>query len=168
VRFAEPGDLSAFEEMLRTYLKEQEASSPVRLTRKTVDWYRNLAHSYLKGSLFGTLVLGEVESEVGPQVVGFALAGEDLGQPRVDTTLGKVAVVWLVWVAPEHRKSLAALGMLLFGRPKLLELGFETAVMDVRENNPEGKALTLAFGAHPEEMVYHFPLKEEPRGQRPA
>jgi hypothetical protein len=99
-------------------------------------------------------------------VKGFALAGEDFGQPRLDTTWGKSAVVWLVWVDPTSRKNGAGLGMLTFGRPRLLELGFEVAVMSVRHPNLEGQALTLAFGAEPEECSYVFRLKEEPHGQR--
>jgi len=166
MRLAALTDLPVFEVMLRAYLAEQEeAGSPVRLTRRTLDWYRDLARAYLRGSLFGVLVLSEAEGPVGPQPVGFALAGEDLGEPRVDTTIGRTAVVWLTWVAPEHRKGERALSMLRFGRPTLLEQGFEVASMSVREDNPQGHALCLAFGAESVERLYRFPLKEEPRGR---
>jgi len=166
MRLAGLNDLPVFEQMLRAYLAEQEdAGSPVRLTRRTVDWYRDLARAYVRGSLFGVLVLSEVEGPVGPQPVGFALAGEDLGEPRVDTMLGRTAVVWLTWVAPAHRKDGRALDMLIWGRPTLLEQGFEVASMSVREDNTQGHALCLAFGAEPVERLYRFPLKEEPRGR---
>jgi len=161
-RFATLDDMPAFETMLRAYLMEQEAhGSPVQCTRKTFNFYRDLAHFYLKGTLFGVLVLTEEEG-----VKGFALAGEDFGQPRLDTTWGKSAVVWLVWVDPTVRKTGAGLGMLTFGRSRLLELGFEVAVMSVRNQNLEGQALTLSFGAAHEESSYIFSLKEEPHGQR--
>jgi ribosomal protein S18 acetylase RimI-like enzyme len=162
-RLATPADLPAWEDRLRAYLLEQEKSSPVRLTRRTLDWYRNLAHSYLKGSLFGVLVLAMKEAEM----TGFALGGEDPGTPHLDTNLGRQAVVWLVWVDPAHRQSGLGLGMLSFGRPHLVELGFETAVMSVRAANAEGVRLTEAFGARLEELIYLFPLREEPHhGQR--
>lgn len=162
-RHALPEHLPALEEMIRSYLLEQAtAGSPTRVTRRTVDWYRDLARSYLRGSLFGSVVVAEVEGPAGPQVVGFAMAGEDLGTPRVDTDLGKVAVVWLVWVRPEHRKLGTALSMLSYGRPRLVEQGFVTAAMGVRTGNSESHALCRAYGAQPEETVYHAPLNKEP------
>lgn len=163
-RFAQPGpDLQVFEEMLRRYLAEQQAAGgAVQLTRKTVDWYRDLARIYVHGSGFGVVVFAEEDGPVGRQPVGFAMAGEDLGIPRIDTTLGKVATVWITWVDPTRRKTGAGLGMLLFGRPRLLELGFETAAMSVREENTEGLALCHAFGAQPVERFLRFRLEEEP------
>jgi len=166
MRLATLEDLPQVELMLRGYLAEQEGDgSPVLLTRKTLDWYRDLARSYLAGSQFGVVVLGEVESEAGPEVVGFALSGES-GPPHLDTNLGKVAIVWIDWVTGEHRKSGVGLGMLLFGWPSLVEMGFDTAMMSVREGNPGGAALCRAFGAFPVEQHFHYPLKETPRGIR--
>lgn len=171
-RFAGPDDLPAVEEMLRSFLLEQAtAGSAVQVTRRTVDWHRDLARSYVRGSLFGVVVLAEVQVPGGPdsdqpcpwKVVGFVLAGEDLGQPRLDTSWGRQAVVWGAWVAPSHRKLGTALAMLSWGRPQLVEQGFATAVMSVREENAEGDALTRAFGARPVERVFRFALSEEPR-----
>lgn len=167
MRFATEEDLPRIETMLRSYLQEEEdRGSPVRFTRKTLDWYRDLARAYVLGGAFGVVVLGEVDSEAGTEVAGFALSGEDPGVPRWDHSLGRVAVVWIAWVAREHRKSGIGLRMLHFGRPRLLELGFETAVMSVRTGNAEGQALTLGFGAGPAEAAYHFRLEEEPHGAR--
>lgn len=156
MRLGTPEDLPAFEAMLRLYLLEQaSAGSPVQVTRRTVDWYRDLARSYLQGSMFGVLVLA-----LGPEgnPVGFALAGEDLGTPRLDTTLGRTAVVWLAWVQPQLRKGGTALSMLHWGQPRLRDLGFRTAVMTVREGNAEGEALTRAFGAKPAERMFSCAL----------
>lgn len=151
--------------MLRHYLSEQEKVGTVRLTRRTLDVYRDIGRSYTSGGLFGTLVFAERDSGVGPQPFGFALAGEDFTGLRLDTTLGRVAFVWLVWVTPSERQTGAGLAMLLFGRPRLLELGFETASLGVREGNTEGHALSRAFGATVNERQYLFPLKEAPGGR---
>ena len=166
--FATTKELPAIERMIRLYLAEQEDSgSPVQLTKRTVDAYRLLASSYLVGSLFGVVVLAYVETaEAAPELVGFALAGEEISPLAFDTTLGRVAFVWQVWVAPEHRKAGAGLGMLTFGRPRLLELGFQTASMSVRAENQESRALCEAFGAKLVELNLHYPLKEEPHGRR--
>lgn len=159
LRFGTVLDLPAFEEMLRSFLLEQAgAGSPIQVTRRTVDWYRDLAHSYLKGGLFGGLALAEAEGPVGPQPVGFVLWGEDPGVPRLDTDLGRVAVVWLIWVRPEHRKLSTALRLLHFGEPEAVKLGFKTALMNIRTDNTEGQALARAFGARPVEMVLRWGL----------
>lgn len=159
-RLALSSDLGAFEEMLRAFLLEQAAAgSTVQVTRRTVDWYRDLARSYVLGSLFGVLVLAE---EGAP--VGFALAGEDLGQPRLDSDLGRQAAVWAVWVNPAHRKHGTGLAMLSFGRPLLVDQGFQTAVTSVREGNVEGDALTRGFGARPMEQLFRVALREDSDG----
>ena len=166
--FATTKELPAIERMIRLYLAEQEDNgSPVQLTKRTVDAYRLLASSYLVGSLFGVVVLAILETaEAAPETVGFALAGEDIGLPRFDTSLGRLAQVWIDFVEPAYRKSGAGIGMLLFGRSRLLELGFETAAMSVREGNTAGRALTEAYGSRFVERLYHFSLKEEPNGRK--
>jgi hypothetical protein len=147
--------------MLRTYFLEQRAmGSPVLVTQRTLDFYRGLARSYIGGSLFGGLALA------GEPAHAFLLGGEDPGQPPLDLDLGRVAMVWLIWVAPEHRQTRLALDLLSWGRHRLLEWGFETALMCVRDDNVAGLALTHAFGARPEERIYRFPLREEPGGVR--
>lgn len=166
MRFGDPEDFPRFEAMLRLYLaEEEERGSPVRFTHRTLNWYRELGRSYLWGQAHGVIVFGEVESEAGKEVAGFALSGESHDSPW-DHNLGRIAVVWIVWVATEHRKSGIASTMLRFGRSRLVEMGFETAVMSVRYGNQEGQGLTLGFGAGAAEAAYHFRLEEEPRGAR--
>ena len=153
-RLGIPADLPAFEVMLRRYLLEQRKDgSPVRVTKKTVDFYRELADSYLRGSLFGGLVL----AEEGGQLAGFVLGGEDTGGgSRLDTDLGRVLIVWAIWVEKTHRKVGTALTMLRFAQLKSLELGFEVAVMSVREENKQGLALVRAMGVQPVERIFTF------------
>lgn len=166
-RFASAEDLPIFEKMLRAYLlEESETGSRMLFTRRTMDWYRTLGRSYVLGALFGSIVLAVVESEVGSQVVGFVLEGEDEGEPRLDTNLGRRAQMWIVWVDPAHRRAGAALDMLRFGCPRLVELGFETMGMGTREENSGAQALAKALGAQPTERLYFLPLKEEPNGRR--
>jgi ribosomal protein S18 acetylase RimI-like enzyme len=167
MRLAVMEDWPQVELMLRGYLQEQEdVGGNVLFTRRTLDRYRDLARQYLQGHLFGIVVLGETESEAGSEVVGFTLAGEDGGTPAVDLTHGRSAVVWIAWVAREHRKSGIGLGMLLYGWPSLVEMGFQTALMAVREGNPQGEALCHAFGAKPMERSFSYELKETPHGLR--
>jgi hypothetical protein len=167
-RFAGPGpDLSAFDEMLRRYLMEEaKAGSPVRMTRRTLDFYRDLARGYLIGAEAGLLVFAEDETAVWPQPTGFTLAGAGPWLTWIDTEHGKTATVWITWMEPRFRKKGAALGMLAFGEPKLLDLGFEVAAMSVREENPSGQKLSLAFGAQPIERFYHYALGVTEHGRR--
>ena len=171
-RFAERfADLAEFDRMLRSYLREEEnRGSPVKFTVQTLDSYRKLAGAYLRGSLAGVIVFAEEDGKT----VGFALAGEDTASSGIETTLGRVAFVWIAWVEESHRKAGVGLSMLKYGRPRLLDLGFQTASMNTREGNPEGEALCAAYGAQEVERVYHVPLAREPGhgqridGQRPA
>lgn len=162
MRFAGIEDFQVVSNMIREFLMEQaKDGSPVLVSRRTVETYRDLARCYITGSLAGVVVLaGNTEP------TGFVLAGEDSGLPRLDTNLGRIAVVWAVWMRPDSRKQTNALKMLLFGKPKLFEMGFDLAYMAVRETNRAGLALTESFGAHPAERIFHFPLKEKPLGQR--
>lgn len=159
-RLAAPGDLPAFDAMLRLYLIEHtgEPASRVLLTPRTVDYHRNLARYYLAGNLFGIVTLAE-EAEA---PVGFALIGEETGRVALDTRWGKAASVWAAWVTPALRQAGVALSMLSFSRDRLLEMGFEVVFMSVVEANKAGQALSLAFGAVPLERVYYYPLKERP------
>lgn len=167
-RFATAGpDLSCFDELLRRYLMEEsKAGSPVRMTRRTLDFYRDLARGYLIGAESGVLVFAGEDSAVGPQPVGFALAGGSPFFPWIDTEYGKTATVWIAWMEPRFRQKGTALGMLAFGEPQLLEMGFEVAAMSVREENPSGQALSLAFGAKPIERFYHYTLGGTEHGRR--
>lgn len=152
-RLAVAADLPVIEEMLRSFLLEQLAQgSPVQVTRRTMTWYRDLVRSYVRGSLFGVVVLA-LEGE---QPVGLAVAGEDVGEPRLDTSYGRTAVVWGAWVEPAHRKQGTALAMLSYGQPFLMEQGFVGAVMSAREDNREAEALISSFGAHLVERIYRF------------
>ena len=145
--------------MLRLYLAEQQAAGdPVLLTTRSVDGFRALASSYLTGSLFGIVVLAETPK--GP--AGFVLVGEQPGQPMLDTTLGRVANVWIAWTPQDRRKGGVALAMLSFGRPYLVEMGFKTASMSVRADNERGRRLSESFGAVLAEHFYTFPLAEQP------
>lgn len=151
MRLATFNDTPAVVGMLRRFLAEQEdLGSPVRLTTRTLDEYRDLARSYMMGSRFGLVVL---------DTHGMVIIGEDTGAPRFDTTLGKLAVVWIAYVVPEARDKKLALSMLHFALPHVRDLGFDTAVMGVREGNAAGRALTEGFGAQLTERIYHYSLK---------
>lgn len=159
---ATPADIPRLTEATRQYLTEQaKLGGTVLLTPRTLDFYRDLLRSYLMGSLFGTVVIAEDPDR---HLAGFALAGEPTSPPSIDTSYGKMLVVWLVWVAPEHRQSGLGLKMLLYGQPYAVSQGFETAVMHVREGNPMGQGLTESFGATPHEQAYLFDLSR-PGGQ---
>jgi GNAT superfamily N-acetyltransferase len=163
-RLATMADLETVIVMLRSYLREQQmGGSPVLFTRQTLDVYRDMARCYLSGLMEGLVVLAEDEGEV----VGFALSGEEMAPPALETDLGRMAQVWLVWVDPTYRKTGAALGMLSWGRPHLLERGFERACMCIRKGNDLGEKLTLSYGARPVERMYHFDLQKEPRHGQP-
>jgi len=171
-RFAERfQDLAPFDAMLRAYLREEEnLGSPVRLTVQTLDSYRKLAGAYVRGAMAGVIVFAEEDG----RPVGFAMAGEDTAASGIETTLGRVAFVWIAWVEEAHRKAGVGLSMLKYGRPRLLDLGFQTASMNTREGNSVGEALCAAYGAREVERVYHVPLAREPGhgqwidGERPA
>lgn len=151
MRFATVEDYPAVVEMIRAFLAEQEEQgSPVPLTARNLDVYRSLAWSYLTGLRFGVVVLDDD---------GFGIAGED-GPGRFETSHGKTATIWLIWVRASGRKSHKAMEMLRFGIPRMLEFGFERVVMSVRDGNEAGRMLTEGFGAKLIERVYEHSLKE--------
>ena len=160
-RLAQYADLGAVESMLRYYLQEQWTSGdPIVPSNRSVQVFQDLARSYINGSGFGVVVLAHEPGQEAP--VGFVLAGEHPGATVFDTVLGKVAVIWIAWTHPAHRKAGLGLGMLSFVRPHLVGMGFLTATMTVRDGNEMGNAISLAFGAKPTERVYFYTLPEEP------
>jgi ribosomal protein S18 acetylase RimI-like enzyme len=163
LRFATLEDFPDIERLLRLYLAEQEdGGSVVRFTLRTLDAHRDMIRQYLTGQMLGIVRIAEDEEG---NAVGFGYAGEDHGPCPYDTTLGKVANVWVMWVAEGHRKQGAALEMLTSSQERFAELGFDTAMMTVREGNEEGLQLSLAFGAQPLERILYF-RRGEPYGQR--
>jgi GNAT superfamily N-acetyltransferase len=152
VRLAGSEDLTQLGQLIRAYLREQAAEGgPVRFTQTSLDWYRNLARSYLLGSLFGAVTIAEGGA-------GFAMGGEDPGTPRLDTDHGRTAVVWIAYVEPAYRKTGLAIALLACGLPKIVEMGFKTAMMGVLEGNQAGHGLCRAFGAELTERSYRFTL----------
>jgi len=162
MRIAGPEDFPAFDTMLRSFLGEQETREGCRMlfTRRTLERYRELARGYLSGQRFGGVVLGEIETEAGHELAGFALCGEDDGPTAVDMTFGKIAILWMVWISPEHRKSGLGFAMLQYALPTLVEMHFDTVLMSVREGNAEGDALRRAMGALPMERCFSYAVKE--------
>jgi len=151
-RLATPEDLPVVTTMIREFLLEQHKDgSPVLVSRLSVEFYRDLARSYVTGSLAGVVALDDT---------GFAMMGEDWGLPRIDSSLGRAAIVWCVWVTPSERRHHRMLELLRFAEGQLQELGFELGVMHVREANTAGRALSEAFGATLVERVYHYDLSK--------
>ena len=134
--------------------------SHVTVCRQNLNVYRDLARSYLKGSLFGVAVLAEQAGEL----VGFGLAGEDWDEPRLDLDVGKIVHIWILWVREDFRRSGLGLEILNAGLPTILDMGFETAHMTVLNDNLGGDGISLAFGAQPAERVYLCPLGDRKHG----
>ena len=158
-RLATRDDWPRIDPLLRAFLVEHRlGGSAAVVSARNVENYRRLAEDYLHGRIPGVVVLAHEDN----RLVGFALAGEPQAPGWLELDGGKTAVVWIAYVDPAYRKKGVALGMLVWGRPHLLELGFETATMGVREDNEVALALCRAFGARASERLLRFPLNEEP------
>jgi hypothetical protein len=63
-------------------------------------------------------------------------------------------------MSPDYRRSGLMMKMLVFGQPYAVAMGFETAVMSVREGNPMGLGLAEAFGSTLNERSLVFDLSQ--------
>ncbi len=161
IRLATTADRASIDTMIRLYLVEQrQIGNPVQVTRQTVSAYRDLSEHYLTGRIPGLVI---VASEEDGTLCGLVLAGDLVNPMGIESDYGRQAVVSLAWVQQTHRKTRLGLEMLVWGRPLLVELGFDTATMAIREGNEAGMALARSFGAVPSETLLTYPLREETR-----
>lgn len=163
MRLATLKDFPVFDAMLRLALAEQEATpgTSTLFTRRTLERYRELARDYMSGRSFGSVALGEIETEQGSEIVGFSLCGEDRGPTEVDLRLGKIAIGWLIWTRPEHRHSGMGLAMLLCNVAQCREMGFDTMLCSIREGNVAMDAIAKTISAVPTEHTFAYRLTQE-------
>lgn len=127
-----------FLELWLEYLKEQhELGSAVLPSYHNALQYGSLLDSYLRGSLFGFGLMG-----LDPSPCACLLIGEspDNGL-SLETTRGRSAILWGVYVLPSHRRRGYARQIQDYGVPLVKELGFKTILSDVLYNEAaEGNA----------------------------
>lgn len=162
-RLAALGDLPFLAQANWAWLQEQAASGgPLVPSVRSQRVHMDLVESYLRGEREGIAILAEKAGHP----LGATFAGEPWSAGSYETRYGRVATVWLVWVAPEARRAGVGLAMLAWGRPHLLMRGFESAACTTLVGGTGGPELAQAYGIRPIETLYHISLKEEPRGQR--
>jgi ribosomal protein S18 acetylase RimI-like enzyme len=143
IRHATMQDRTRFLQLWGAHILEQEKDGS-KLLATTANLYKFLDYfeSYIQGSLFGIVSIAEVDGES----VGVCMAGEFAQEDTWDTTLGKLANLWGVYVEPEHRGK--GLGVKLFATvlERGRELGFDAVETYVRVDNEHGQRVAKAFG----------------------
>jgi ribosomal protein S18 acetylase RimI-like enzyme len=140
---AQLSDRAEFLRLWSDHLVEQEKDGS-KLLATTNNLYRYLDYfeNYIMGSLFGMTYFYVLDGKR----VGVCMSGEFALPDDWDTTLGKLAVLWGVYVEPEHRGK--GIGVKLFASvlESGKELGFDAVETYVRVNNKHGRQVAKAFG----------------------
>jgi ribosomal protein S18 acetylase RimI-like enzyme len=142
-RLAQLSDRAEFLRLWSEHLFEQEKDgSKFLATTNTLYRFLDYYESYINGSLFGVIYFYVVDGKK----VGVCMGGEFAIPDAWDTTLGKLAVLWGVYVEPEHRGK--GIGVKLFAAlfSHAKELGFDAIETYVRVDNEHGKRVAKAFG----------------------
>lgn len=143
IRHATLQDRTTFLKLWGAHLLEQEKDGS-KLLATTSNLYKLLDYfeSYVGGSLFGIVSIVEEDGEA----IGICMAGEFATDDHWDTTLGKLANLWGVYVEPDHRGN--GLGVKLFATvlERGRELGFDAVETYVRVDNKHGQRVAKAFG----------------------
>jgi ribosomal protein S18 acetylase RimI-like enzyme len=142
-RLAQISDRAEFLRLWGAHLLEQEKDGSNFLAT-TNNLYRFLDYfeDYINGSLFGMTYFYAVDGKR----VGVCMSGEFALPDTWDTTLGKLATLWGVYVDPDHRGK--GIGLKLFASvlERGKELGFDAVETYVRVDNEHGRRVAKAFG----------------------
>jgi ribosomal protein S18 acetylase RimI-like enzyme len=143
IRHATLQDRTTFLKLWGAHLLEQEKDGS-KLLATTSNLYKFLDYfeSYIAGSLFGSVVIAEVDGEA----VGVCMGGEFASEDQWDTTLGKLANVWGVYTEPDHRGKGLGIKMFVLQLERARELGFDAIETYVRVDNEHGRRVAKAFG----------------------
>ena len=128
----------------KRYMEESaEQGSHVLANDSNLREFLYIFESYCAGSMFGV-----VEMAWGPssKPLGITMAGEYPGGPRLETTLGRTAIVWGVYVDPEYRQSGMATSLTDAGALNLLKQNFDSIYSDVLAGNEAGLANAKSNG----------------------
>lgn len=116
---------------------------------------KNMFEKYAEGQLEGFTFFWE-----DPEPVGFLLCGSDINESGWDLTLGKLCIMWAVYVQPSHRGQ--GITGKLFKRANELgiAMGYETVMTYVLSTNPLGQRAADLYGVRPALVEYNLPLLE--------
>ena len=136
----ESGDGEIFLELWGEYIDTQiEMGSYTIKTDKTMNYFEDLFHSYIDGSLDGVTIFGADNNAV----LMWGETGSDL---PYDTSLGKWASGWGTYIRPDYRRMGWSGLMREEGKKTLHGQGFDTLVGGVFSKNEIGlKANEKAF-----------------------
>src|SRR5688572_1449980 len=102
IRLARTADRERWFTLWRAYVEEQyQLGSVIKPTVPTWRQYLDLYNSYVDGSLFGLVLLAETEGHL----LGTCMGGEHPSGLHFETTRGKSAILWGVYVIPEYRQQ---------------------------------------------------------------
>lgn len=143
IRNATMQDRTRFLQLWGAHILEQEKDGS-KLLATTANLYKFLDYfeSYIQGSLFGAVAIAEVEGKA----VGVCMGGEFASPDTWDTTLGKLANVWGVYIEPSHRGKGLGVKLFAFISERGRELGFDAVETYVRVDNEHGQRVAKAFG----------------------
>ncbi len=162
IRSATIRDRPQFLYLWGKFLSDQRKNGSHLLdTPRNLHQFQGYFESYTFGALHGMVLFWHPEGE--PEPVAVVMAGEEAHPSVWETDLGRMAILWGVWVDPEFRGQ--GITAKLFARAKVLgeEIGFETVETQVRLGNDHGERVALAFGTRAHSEV-HFVTLEKAHG----
>jgi L-amino acid N-acyltransferase YncA len=158
IRLATKSDRSCILKLYKAMFEEQlPFGGEVKPSEGTLKEMGTLFDAYVEGSLFGVVVVWCPEGE--PQ--GVVMAGEFWDPPNFDTSLGKVAEGWGIYVAAGHRKQGVAKAMQEACQVELERLAFNTVISHVLLGNEAGAQNLRSHGWSPVATQYALTLKKE-------
>jgi ribosomal protein S18 acetylase RimI-like enzyme len=146
IRLATLGDRPIFMQLWAEHMTEQEKDgSSLKATVHNLHKMLEFFEYYSDGKDYGMVYIAESAG----QPVGICMSGAMLSLDDWDTTFGKLATLWGVYVVPSHRGQ--GIGIKLFASTleRGLELGFDTVETYVRVENEHGNRVSKAFGTKP-------------------
>jgi ribosomal protein S18 acetylase RimI-like enzyme len=135
IRTATLADRPHFLRLWAEFMAEQEKEGSYILAT-TRNLYRMLENfeSYVTGGTDGVCMFWEAEG----QPVAIVLTGYCSGAEEWETSLGRIATLWGVYVQPSYRGKGIALKLFAHGVEVGKELGFDTLETHVRSDNTHG------------------------------
>ncbi len=139
--------------------EERKDGSHVHATTRNLLNFADYFDSYTQGRLFGFCMFWIQAGE--PQAV--MLIGEHTSHAfgkDWDTDREKCAIVWGVYVRPEHRGKNIGLELERTGCPVILKLGFSHVETMVRAKNNHAEKMALDLGTHIEAHMHVGSIQE--------
>ena len=88
------------------------------------------------------------------------MCGNDINVSNWELTLGKLAIMWAVYVQPSHRGQGITMKLFKIAQEFGIGLNYDTITTYVLTGNIHGKRVAESFGVKPVLMEFNLPLKQ--------